>query len=205
MRPHADQGDRARTSVVRGACRGTRPIAAGIGRARWYHAALCPAPRRPRLSQPRAGRRDPARPATGRTHRDTSHRTRSAARLDRPTQPAGEPLKSDPRYSVSRPRPGIFSLSVLVSGKGGTASMPVREKQPERAGSRPVVPVSGLVQAHSPAESGVFAPVGMEGTSETDWLPEEDGFEPSVPPEKRTHLVEMFGRSSTSLPRGTEG
>jgi len=52
MRPHADQGDRARTSVVRGACRGTRPIAAGIGRARWYHAPLCPAPRRPRLSQP---------------------------------------------------------------------------------------------------------------------------------------------------------
>ncbi len=34
---------------------------------------------------------------------------------------------------------------------------------------------------------------------------EEDGFEPSVPPEKRTHLVEMFDRSSTSLPRGTEG
>jgi len=65
MRPHADQGDRARTSVVRGACRGTRPIAAGIGRARWYHASLCPAPRRPRLSQPRAGRRDPTRPATG--------------------------------------------------------------------------------------------------------------------------------------------
>src|SRR6267143_3039573 len=59
--------------------------------------------------------------------------------------------------------------------------MPVREKQPERAGSRPVVPVSGLVQAHSPAEGRVFAPVGMEGTSETDWLPEERRFEPSVP------------------------
>ncbi len=66
--------------------------------------------------------------------------------------------------------------------------MPVREKQPERAGSRPVVPVSGLVQAHSPAESRVFAPVGMEGTSETDWLPEESGFEPSVPPRERVGL-----------------
>jgi len=66
--------------------------------------------------------------------------------------------------------------------------MPVREKQPERAGSRPVVPVSGLVQAHSPAESRVFAPVGMEGTSETDWLPEGAGFEPSVPRLRRSSV-----------------
>src|SRR6202022_2943084 len=65
--------------------------------------------------------------------------------------------------------------------RGGTASMPVREKQPERAGSRPVVPVSGLVQAHSPAESRVFAAVGMEGTGERDSPPEGRGFEPSVP------------------------
>src|SRR6266436_5241565 len=34
---------------------------------------------------------------------------------------------------------------------------------------------------------------------------EEDGFEPSVPPEKRTHLVEMFDRSSTSLSERDRG
>jgi len=34
---------------------------------------------------------------------------------------------------------------------------------------------------------------------------EEDGFEPSVPPRRRTHLVEIFDLSSTSFPRGTEG
>ena len=60
--------------------------------------------------------------------------------------------------------------------------MPVREKQPERAGSRPVVPVSGLVQAHTPGKSWVFAAVGMEGTGETDWPAEEAGFELLVPP-----------------------
>ena len=32
------------------------------------------------------------------------------------------------------------------------------------------------------AKPGPFVPVAAEGTSETDWLPEEDGFEPSVPP-----------------------
>ena len=66
----------------------------GIGRARRHHPALCPAPRQPRLSEPGAGRGDPARPATRRTHRDASDRTRSAARLDRSAQTAGA-LKSD--------------------------------------------------------------------------------------------------------------
>src|SRR6267378_4228731 len=37
------------------------------------------------------------------------------------------------------------------------------------------------VQAHTPGESRVFAPVGMEGTRETDSPLEEAGFEPSVP------------------------
>src|SRR5882724_3029152 len=31
------------------------------------------------------------------------------------------------------------------------------------------------------AKARPFVPVAAEGTSETDWLPEEDGFEPSVP------------------------
>src|SRR6202035_225018 len=61
-------------------------IAPRIGRARRHHPSLCPAPRRPRLSEPRAGRGDPARPAARRTHRDASYRTRSAARLDRSAQ-----------------------------------------------------------------------------------------------------------------------
>jgi hypothetical protein len=32
------------------------------------------------------------------------------------------------------------------------------------------------------AKAGPFVPVAAEGTSETDWLPEEDGFELPVPP-----------------------
>src|SRR3984893_7851517 len=43
------------------------------------HSSLCPAPRRPRFSEPRAGRGDPAGPATRRTHCDASYRTQSAA------------------------------------------------------------------------------------------------------------------------------
>jgi hypothetical protein len=35
-----------------------------------------------------------------------------------------------------------------------------------------------------PPKSRAFAPVTMKGTGETDSPPEEDGFEPSVPPEK---------------------
>jgi hypothetical protein len=42
---------------------------------------------------------------------------------------------------------------------------------------------------------------GEEVRFATDSLLEEAGFEPSVPL-KRTHLVEMFDLSSTSLPRG---
>jgi hypothetical protein len=59
--------------------------------------------------------------------------------------------------------------------------MPVREKQPKRAGSGQHVPFSGLVQAHTPGKSRVFATIGMEGTGETDWPAEEERFEPSVP------------------------
>ena len=108
---------RARARVVRGACRRTRPIAARIGRARRHHSSLCPAPRRPRLSEPRAGRGDPARPATRRAHCDAPYRTRSAARLDRSAQPPGE-LKSDPQQRVPRPRPGLFSLLLFDFPRG---------------------------------------------------------------------------------------
>ncbi len=43
------------------------------------------------------------------------------------------------------------------------------------------VPFSGLVQAHSPAESRAFAPVAAEGTGERDSPPEGAGVELSVP------------------------
>src|ERR1700730_914859 len=44
---------------------------------------------------------------------------------------------------------------------------------------------SGLVQAHSPAESRAFAPVATEGTGERDSPPEGTGFEPSVPRQEK--------------------
>ena len=80
-----------------------------------------------------------ARPATRRTHGDAPYRTRSAARLDRSAQPPGE-LKSD--RSRGSPGQGLGSsrCCALIS-RGGTAAMPVREKQPRRAGSGPARPV----------------------------------------------------------------
>ena len=59
--------------------------------------------------------------------------------------------------------------------------MTVREKQPRRAARGQHVPFSGLVQAHTPGKSRVFAAVGMEGTGETDWPAERTGFELAVP------------------------
>ena len=59
--------------------------------------------------------------------------------------------------------------------------MPVRESSPGEPAGGQHVPFSGLVQAHTPGKSRVFPAVGMEGTGETDWPAEGDGFEPSVP------------------------
>src|ERR1700730_9145692 len=180
MRPHADQGDRPRERLVRRACRRTRAIAAGIGRAGWHHPSLHLAPRRPRLSVPRTGRGDPARPTTRRTHCNASYRTRSAARLDRSASSPGE-LKNDPRQSGSRPRPGRFSLRGLISRGGLHQCLSEKSSQGEPArGQR--VPFSGLVEAHTPGKSRVFAPAAVEGTGETDSPAEEERFEPSVPP-----------------------
>src|SRR6266446_3492594 len=83
---------------------------------------------------------------------------------------------------MSRPRPGIFSLSVLVFPKGGDC-INARQRKKAKASrlgastSRPLVS-SRLTFA---AKAGPFVPVAAEGTSETDWLPEGPGFEPSVP------------------------
>ena len=59
--------------------------------------------------------------------------------------------------------------------------MPVRERGQGEPTPGQHVPFSGHVQTHTPGESRVFAPVGMEGTRETDSPLEGAGFEPSVP------------------------
>ena len=45
------------------------------------------------------------------------------------------------------------------------------------------------------AKAGPFAPVAVEGTSETDWLVEERGFEPRVPLRTAT----LFGTPHSAL------
>jgi hypothetical protein len=43
------------------------------------------------------------------------------------------------------------------------------------------------------AKARPFVPVAAEGTSQTDWLPEEDGFEPSVPLLRKALPNEFLG------------
>jgi hypothetical protein len=69
--------------------------------------------------------------------------------------------------------------SVMVQWRESIRRQPARGQH---------VPFSGLVPAHTPGKSPVFPAVGMEGTGETDWLPEQRGFEPLVPPRGATLL-----------------
>src|SRR5207249_7760445 len=121
----------------------------------------------PRLSEPRAGRGDPARPATRRAHCDAPYRTRSAARLDRSAQPAGG-LMSDPQQREPRPRPGLFSLLRFDFPRGDCSNAGQRKAtKASRLGastSRSLV----FAQAHTPGKNRVFPAVGMGGTGETD-------------------------------------
>ena len=86
--------------------------------------------------------------------------------------------------------------------------MPVREKQPRRAARGQHAPFSGLVQAHTPGKSRVFAAVGMEGTRETDSPLEGSGFEPSVPLPRLSSIravrAEIIGRSTDVFRRDRE-
>ena len=66
------------------------------------------------------------------------------------------------------------------------------------------VPFSGLVQAHTPGKSRVFAAVGMEGTGETDWPAEEDGFELPVPPKAGAFLNKLLPPLQLAKPVETE-
>src|SRR5437899_400137 len=65
--------------------------------------------------------------------------------------------------------------------RGGLQQCPSEKSSQGEPGRGQHVPFSGLVQSHTPAQSRVFAAVGMEGTGETDWPAEERRFEPSVP------------------------
>src|SRR3984893_8813678 len=87
---------------------------------------------------------------------------------------------SDPRQSVSRTRPGLFSLSADFPRGGLHQCRSEKSSQGEPARGQHV-PFSGLVQAHTPGQSRAFAHVAMEGTGETDSAAEEARFEPLVP------------------------
>src|SRR5438309_5501764 len=108
--------------------------------------------------------------------------------------------------AAAPPRRRVVCKRSEVSA-GGTASMPVREKgrrspgsQPARRFSRPQPPADRRQSA------GLFA-YSLRFTAETDWLLEQDGFEPSVPDEEKPILRDGFVPilSTTSLPRGPEG
>src|SRR6516162_1834329 len=97
---------------------------------------------RPRLPEPASRRRDPARPAPRRAHRDAAERIRSAARLGRAAQTPrklnGAPAQA--YQAVTLARPGVvWNASNL---RGGTASMPFREKRPDERVFSQLIPLS---------------------------------------------------------------
>ncbi len=120
-------------------------------------------------------------------HCDASHRTRSAARLDRAAQSAGE-LKSDPRQSVSRPRPGLFSLSALTFQRGDC----INGYQRKAAKASRLVACTSYSLVSSGltlrAKAGPLCTEAMAGTGETDSPPEGRRFELSVPPARESLL-----------------
>ena len=133
-------------------------IAAGVGQTRRHQPTLHPASCWSGLLEPTAGRGNLARPATGRAYRDASDRARPAARLGRTAQAS--------HYVIHKSwnTPAVFITSACASWRwsappqGGTASIPVRENTPERAGWRSAHPVS---RPHPCAErresAGLFA------------------------------------------------
>ena len=76
---------------------------------------------------------------------------------------------------------GISATSMAAFWPSDTHARSSKISQGELARGQQVR-FSGLVQAHSPAESRAFAPVATEGTGERDSPPEGTGFEPLVPP-----------------------
>src|SRR6266481_6383864 len=79
--------------------------------------------------------------------------------------------------------------------------MAVREKQPRRAGSWPARPVLWSRPGSHPRERRAFMPAAMEGTGETDSVPEERGFEPPVPlANEKVVRDRAEGGSTTRIP-----
>src|SRR5438309_7723616 len=79
--------------------------------------------------------------------------------------------------AAAPPRPRLVCNRSELSG-GGTASMPVREKGRRRPGSPPARPFSRPQPPADRRQSAGFSPMASGFTAETDWLLEEDGFEP---------------------------
>src|SRR6266550_8161793 len=82
---------------------------------------------------------------------------------------------------MSRPRRWALLVERADFPEGGLQQCRSEKSSQGEPARGQHVPFSGLVQAHPPGKSRVFAAVGMEGTGETDWPAEGTGFEPSVP------------------------
>jgi hypothetical protein len=104
--------------------------------------------------------------------------------------------------AAALPRPHVVCKRSELSG-GGTASMPVREKGRRRPGSQPARPLSCPQPPADRAKVRGFSPIASGFTAETDWLLEEDGFEPSVPQKGGQWFFETapFNRAGLSWPR----
>src|SRR5262249_5389437 len=132
--------------------------------------AVHPSPRRPRLLEPAARRRDPGRPTTRRAHGSASERTRSAARLDRAAQIPRKlncaPVQTHQAVTWARPARRWDASNP----RGGTASMPFREKWLiERVLMQPVPSLVPL-PVQTGAKARGFSPIALELTAETDSL-----------------------------------
>src|SRR6266436_8042325 len=114
---------------------------------------------------------------------------------------------------MSRPRPGIFSLSVLVFPKGGDC-INARQRKKAKASRLEASMSRSLVSSRLTfaANAGPLVPVAAEGTSETDWLPEQRRFEPPVPlakvrvifGERRGRRLSAWSRKTSSFSRGDQ-
>src|ERR1700752_2126996 len=82
--------------------------------------------------------------------------------------------------AAAPPRPRVVCERSELS-RGGTASMPVREKGRRSPGSQPARSFSRPQPAADRRKVRGFLPIASGFTAETDWLLEQGGFEPSVP------------------------
>jgi hypothetical protein len=80
----------------------------------------------------------------------------------------------------SRLRPACRCRRAALS-RGGTASMPDREKGPRSTGSRPAVPYHVPLTRKQPRDPADLRVQRRSSLAEIDWLAEERGFELSVP------------------------